>query len=185
MFDIEKPTAPKTPLTERESQEIAIEFAYKKFQEKGIGNHFLDVLSILQNEFGVDDIYLLVSAILHDTLEDTDTTYEELGQTFSKPVADLVQEVSHPKNYNKAQKVEYYESLKHISPKAKILKLADFTSNLRAIIKVRKSEPEKPYHDQYIILIRSFLESCPESNAKKTVHELTQELQKYVTENYK
>ncbi len=165
-------------------EKFAIEFASQKFKEEGIGNHFLDVLNILQNEFGVDDTDLLVSAVLHDTLEDTDTTYEELEQVFSKTVAELVQEVSHPKDYNKAQKTEYYENLKQISPKAKILKLADFASNLRAIIKIRKSEPEKPYHDQYITLIRSFLESCPESGAKEVVYELTKELERYVTHKF-
>ncbi len=161
--------------------EFAKKFAYEKFKQKGLNNHFMDVLTILQDEFHVDDLDLLTAAILHDTLEDTDTTYEELEKAFSKTIADLVQEVSHPKNYNEEQKVEYYEHLKHISPKAKIIKLADFASNLRNIINIRKSEPEKPYHDQYIILIRAFLESCPESEPKEVVYELTKELEKYVT----
>ncbi|MFA6301408.1 MAG: HD domain-containing protein [Candidatus Paceibacterota bacterium] len=165
--------------------EFAKKFASEKFQEKDLNNHFLDVLTILQDEFHIDDLELLVSAILHDTLEDTDTTYEELENVFSKTIADLVQEVSHPKNYNEEQKVDYYEHLKHISPKAKIIKLADFTSNLRAIIKIRKSEPEKPYHDQYLIFIRAFLESCPESEAKDVVQKLTVELETYVTEKFK
>ena len=164
--------------------DLAKEFADKKFKETGTGNHFLDVCGILKNEFHIDDPELLVVAILHDTLEDTETTYSELEKVFSKTIADLVQEVSHPKKYNEVQKVDYYEHLKHISPKAKIIKLADFTSNLRAIIKIRKSEPEKPYHDQYIILIRVFLDSCQESDAKKLVYELTRELENYVTTKF-
>src|ERR1035437_4918420 len=115
---------------------LAKKFASKKFQEKSVHNHFADVLAILQNEFHIKDLELLVSAILHDTLEDTDTTYEDLEEVFSKPIADLVQEVSHPKNYNETQKTEYYENLKNISPSAKIIKLADFTSNLRNIIEI-------------------------------------------------
>ena len=161
--------------------EFAKEFALKKFQEMGLINHFADVLAILQKEFHIKDQKLLISAILHDTLEDTNTTYEELKKVFSKPVADLVQEVSHPKNYNEAQKSKYYENLKNISPNAKIIKLADFTSNLRNIIDIRKSKPEKPYHDQYITLIRSFLESCPQSEAREVVYKLTKELEQYVT----
>jgi guanosine-3',5'-bis(diphosphate) 3'-pyrophosphohydrolase len=164
--------------------EFAKEFAIKKFKEAGRGNHWPDVLAVLQEEFNVDDPEILAAAILHDTLEDTETTYEELEQNFSKTIANLVQEVSHPKNYKGEQVLEYYRHLNHISPKAKIIKLADFTANLRGITKIRQSEPEKPYHDQYIQLIRKFLEHCPDSKEKDLVFELTNELEKYVTEKY-
>lgn len=164
---------------------FAKEFAIKKFKEAGVGNHWPDVLAVLENEFHIDDPELLIAAILHDVLEDTATTYEELAEAFSKSVADLVQEVSHPPKYNKVQQVEYYEHLNHISPKAKIIKLADFAANLRGIIKIRRSEPEKPYHDQYIVLIRRFLKSYLESKEKDLVYELTKELEAYITEKYK
>ena len=68
--------------------EKAIEFANKKFEAVKKKNHFLRVLAVLQDEFHVDDTELLTAAILHDTLEDTDTTYEELENVLSKPVAD-------------------------------------------------------------------------------------------------
>ena len=164
--------------------EFAKKFAAKKFKEAGVGNHWPDVLAVLQGEFHIDDPELLTAAILHDVLEDTATTYEELVEAFSKPIADLVQEVSHPPKYNKVQQVEYYEHLNHISSKAKIIKLADFAANLRGITDIRKSEPEKPYHDQYIVLIRRFLENCHDSKEKNLVYELTKELEKYVTEKY-
>lgn len=167
-----------------EKLESVKEFASKKFKEVGVGNHWPDVLAVLQNEFYVDDLELLTAAILHDVLEDTPTTYEELLETFSKSVADLVQEVSHPPKYNSVQQIDYYEHLNHISSKAKIIKLADFTANLRGIIKIRQSEPEKSYHDKYIVLIRRFLESCPNSNEKGLVYEPTKELEKHVTEKY-
>jgi len=160
----------------------AIEFATKKFKVVNKKNHFLRVLTVLQDEFKIEDEELLTAAILHDTLEDTDTTYEELEKTFSKNVADLVQEVSHPKDYNKSQKIEFYEKLKTISSKAKIIKLADFTDNLRNIILQRKADPMSPYHNQYILWIREFLNTCPESNDKNLVYKLTKELELYVTE---
>lgn len=165
--------------------ELAKKFMSEKSKERGLSiNHLLDVLAILQNEFHINDEELLVSAVLHDTLENTNTTYEELEKTFSKNIADLVQEISHPVNYNEKQKIEFYEHCKHISPKAKIIRLADFTSNLRYLIKIRKSKPEKPYHDQFIILIRAFLDSCPDSEAKDVVYKLTEELEVYVTEKF-
>lgn len=70
--------------------EFAKEFARKKFEAAKTGNHYMEVCQILQDEFGVDDSELLTAAILHDTLEDTNTTYGELEETFSKDVADLV-----------------------------------------------------------------------------------------------
>ncbi|HTE49049.1 MAG TPA: HD domain-containing protein [Candidatus Paceibacterota bacterium] len=160
--------------------DLAIEFATKKFQAAGQKNHFMRVLAVLRDEFQIDE-ELFVAAVLHDTLEDTDTTYEELETIFSKPVADLVAEVSHPKNYNKEQKIEFYKKLRTITPRAKILKLADFVDNLRSEIRLRKENPKSPYHNQYVLLIRELLESYPESNAKNIVLQLAKELETYVT----
>ncbi len=158
--------------------DLAIEFSTKKFN--GRKNHFPRVLAILQDEFKVEDLDTLNAAILHDTLEDTETTYQELVENFSKPIADLVEEVSHPKDYNEEQKVEYYKKLNSISMKAKMIKMADFTDHLRSFIKMRQADPESPYHNQYILLIREFLNHYPDSEEKDLVFKLTKELEKYV-----
>lgn len=163
--------------------EKAKEFATKKFEATGVKNHFLEVCDILHNEFDVKDQDILVSALLHDTLEDTNTTYEEIRDTFSKTVADYVQEVSHPKNYTEQEKLEYYERLKTISPGAKMIKLADFTSHLRRFIGAftGTSNYSKMTNNNYITWIRSFLESCQESKAKNMVFGLTNELETYIS----
>ena len=163
--------------------DLAIEFTNKKFTEAGKKqNHFPRVLAILQDEFHIKDLDTLTSAVLHDTLEDTDTTYEELLKTFSKNVADLVREVSHPKNYNEEQKKEYYKKLNTISPKAKMIKMADFADHLRNFIKMRKADPTSSYHNQYILFIREFLNNYPDSEEKNILYKLTEELDIYVTE---
>jgi (p)ppGpp synthase/HD superfamily hydrolase len=161
------------------------EFALKKFEGVGLKNHFPEVLKILQDEFKVTDPELLSATILHDTLEDTDTTYDELAQTFSKDVADLVEEVSHPKNYNHEQRLQFYEKLKSISPRAKMIKLADFTSHLRSFIKIYKAgkqnlHPKFVNNDKYIAQIRDFLNTCPKSGATELVYGLTNELETYL-----
>jgi ADP-ribose pyrophosphatase YjhB (NUDIX family) len=167
--------------------ELAKEFATKKFQKAGIENHFLEVYQILKERFNVEDEEVLIAGLLHDTLEDTETTCEEISKAFSKRVADLVQEVSHPKNYNAQQKIEYYEKIKHISWSGKMIKLADFTSHLLKFIGTFKGENNltKFTHNEYCIFIRSFLDSCEDSPAKKYVAKLNDELDTLIKNNPK
>ena len=118
-------------------------------------------------------------------LEDTNTTYEEIMKTFSKEVADLVEEVSHPKNYTKEQKIEYYEKIKHISSGAKLIKMADFTSHLKKFIKIYERNeqhlhPKFVNNDKYIISIREFLDTCEDSDGKRFLYELTDKLEKMI-----
>jgi guanosine-3',5'-bis(diphosphate) 3'-pyrophosphohydrolase len=159
--------------------ELAKEFATKKFEEVGTGNHFLEVYDILHNEFEITEKNVLVAGLLHDTLEDTNTTYSEIEKTFSKEVVDLVEEVSHPKNCNMEQKKEYYEKIKHISSGAKMIKLADFKSHLIKFIGAFSGKyPDVPKMTQtlYADSILSFLEYCEDSEAKKAVFELANKL---------
>ncbi len=158
--------------------EKAKEFARRKFESAGLKNHYIEVCEILQNELGIEDKSILTASVLHDTLEDTETTYEEIEAEFSKEVADYVQEVSHPKNYTKEQKEEYYESLKNVSGGAKLIKLADFTSHLRRFIGAFKGTSDYPKmtHNEYVLKIKTFLESCEESKAKSLVSGLVDEL---------
>ena len=162
--------------------ELAKKFASEKFAEAGLKNHFLEVFHILQDELGVDDQDILTAGLLHDTLEDTSATYEEIETTFSKKIADLVQEVSHPKNYTEEQREEYYEKIKTISPGAKLIKMADFTSHLRNFIKIYEKREQHLYpkfvnNDKYIDQIREFLNSCEDSSGKDMIFELTDRLE--------
>lgn len=168
---------------ENDLLESAKDFATKKFEEAGSKNHFLEVFDILHDEFQISTPNTLIAGILHDTLEDTDTTPEEIEKKFSKEVADLVKEVSHPKNYNEEQKKEYYEKIKHISPEAKLIKLADFTSHLRKFIGAftGTSDYPKSTTNGYVIKIQTFLESCSESKAKDLVFSLSKELDSYIS----
>lgn len=95
-------------------------------------NHPVGVAHILWTEGGVHDIEVLQAAILHDTVEDTDTTHEELVKEFGQKVADIVKDVtddkSMPKDKRKRHQVEH---AKDISQEAKVVKLADKLYNLR------------------------------------------------------
>ena len=162
--------------------ELAKEFAERKFKEAGTGNHFLEVCHILEEDFGVSDSDILIAGLLHDTLEDTNTTYKEIESIFGKNVADMVEEVSHPKNYNAEQKIEYYEKIKHISWGGKMIKLADFKSHLVQFIGAFTGENnlKKFTYNEYCLFIRSFLESCDDSPAKEEITELNDRLESYI-----
>ncbi|KAM9366623.1 guanosine-3',5'-bis(diphosphate) 3'-pyrophosphohydrolase MESH1 isoform 1-T1 [Symphorus nematophorus] len=95
-------------------------------------NHPIGVARILSHEGGVTDIEVLQAALLHDTVEDTDTSPAELEAKFGTIVARIVQEVtddkSLPKQERKRQQVEHAP---HCSRQAKLVKLADKLYNLR------------------------------------------------------
>ncbi|XP_061102107.1 guanosine-3',5'-bis(diphosphate) 3'-pyrophosphohydrolase MESH1 [Conger conger] len=95
-------------------------------------NHPIGVARILSHEAGIADIEVLQAALLHDTVEDTDTSIIELEAVFGQTVARIVQEVTDdktlPKQERKRQQVEHAP---HCSQQAKLVKLADKLYNLR------------------------------------------------------
>ncbi|KAJ3087374.1 Guanosine-3',5'-bis(diphosphate) 3'-pyrophosphohydrolase MESH1 [Quaeritorhiza haematococci] len=67
-------------------------------------NHPIDVAHILQFEGHVNDIEVLQAAVLHDTVEDTDTTFEELEVTFGPRVRKIVQQCTDDKSLAKEER---------------------------------------------------------------------------------
>ena len=97
-------------------------------------NHPIALANLLLNEAGVEDQRILIAAVLHDTIEDTDTTEQELVRHFGKDVADIVLEVTDDKALPKAERKRLQiEHAAHISRRAKLVKLADKICNLRDI----------------------------------------------------
>lgn len=97
-------------------------------------NHPLRVAQIL-TESEIDDTDVLAAALLHDTIEDTKTTYEELVERFGPAVASLVAEVTDDKSLEKRERKDLQvQSAPHKSDGAKLIKLADKASNLEDLI---------------------------------------------------
>lgn len=95
-------------------------------------NHPLAVATCLANEVGVTDPELLAAALLHDTVEDTDTSLDELTACFGPTVSALVAEVTDDKSLPKARRKELQiEHAPHKSVQAKQLKIADKICNIR------------------------------------------------------
>ena len=67
-------------------------------------NHPIALANVLTNEAGIDDEAVLIGAILHDTVEDTETTEQELVEAFGRAIADIVLEVTDDKNLPSADR---------------------------------------------------------------------------------
>jgi guanosine-3',5'-bis(diphosphate) 3'-pyrophosphohydrolase len=95
-------------------------------------NHPLTVTGILAQEGGVDDEIVLMAALLHDTLEDTATTVEELEAAFGAEVTTVVLEVTDDKSLPAPERKRLQiEHAAGASARAKLVKLADKIANLR------------------------------------------------------
>lgn len=97
-------------------------------------NHPIDLANVLLHEGGVRDTTVLIAAILHDTLEDTETTPEELGALFGGEIRDIVREVTDNKTLKRRKRKELQiKHAPHLSRKARLVKLADKICNLRDV----------------------------------------------------
>ncbi len=98
-------------------------------------NHPLALASTLLEEGMVEDAIVLAAALLHDTIEDTETDYDELRGRFGDEVAEIVAEVTDTKWLKKTSRKRLQISkAARASSGAKLVKLADKISNLRDII---------------------------------------------------
>jgi len=98
-------------------------------------NHPLDLAHVLWFEGGVTDPVTLAAALLHDTLEDTQTTLQELQGEFGERVAAIVMEVTDEPTINwRARKKLQVSRARLASQEAKQVKLADKICNLRSMV---------------------------------------------------
>lgn len=121
----------------------AVEFAackHKDQRRKDAGaspyiNHPIALACVLREEGNVADPNVIAAALLHDTIEDTDTTYDELRGQFGDEIADVVIEVSDTKWVSKMvrKRLQISKAAK-ATESAKLVKLADKICNLRDII---------------------------------------------------
>jgi len=97
-------------------------------------NHPIALAHVLSSEAGISNAKVLAAAILHDTIEDTETTYEELRERFGRTIAGVVREVSDDKTLSRADRKRLQiEHAEHLSRRARLVKLADKISNVRDI----------------------------------------------------
>src|SRR5258708_7405506 len=95
-------------------------------------NHPIEVTQLLWEVGGVRETDVLIAALLHDTIEDTQTRPEEIREQFGEEVLSLVLELTDDKNLPKAErKRQQVQNAAHKSMGAKLIKLADKSCNVR------------------------------------------------------
>ena len=106
----------------------------KDIEESPYINHPIALANILAQRWVIDE-NVLCAAILHDTLEDTETTADELREHFGEKITSIVLEVTDDKNLEKSvRKQKQVEHAASISHEAKLVKLSDKIANITDII---------------------------------------------------
>ena len=151
----------------------AAEFAARRHNgmaRKGRGNepyinHLAEVANLLARVTDGIDPELVAAGWLHDTIEDTETTREELAEKFSPRVASLVVEVTDDMTLPKPERRQrQITDAPHKSPDAKLIKIADKVSNIRARILSDPSEAERADLIDYTAWAEKVVAGCRGGN---------------------
>jgi guanosine-3',5'-bis(diphosphate) 3'-pyrophosphohydrolase len=153
-------------------------------------NHPIHVAQILM-EAGVTDVNIIIAAILHDTIEDTETTGEEIERLFGSEVRSYVEEVTDDKSLSTVErkKTQISHSLDdYLSFGAKLIKLADKYSNLSTIVEnpPEKWSPEivRGYIDWSFEIIWNFMHGIDNSHFEFLFNELSAKIKQNNLKKY-
>ncbi|MBS0605195.1 MAG: bifunctional (p)ppGpp synthetase/guanosine-3',5'-bis(diphosphate) 3'-pyrophosphohydrolase [Verrucomicrobia bacterium] len=164
-------------MTAHEVQEICagVEFAAEKHRLQTRKNpektpyisHPIGVANNLMEIGEVRDSAVILGALLHDTVEDTQTTFEEIENKFGKQVANLVREVTDDKSLAKeARKRLQVINASHKSKGAAQIKLADKLYNLNDLLRAPPADWTQTRIDRYYEWAQSVVDRLPKANDK-------------------
>jgi len=130
-------------------------------------NHPIQVAETLWSVGNVRDVNLLMAAVLHDTIEDTDTTIDEIKSLFGEDVLSLVLEVTDDKGLPKqTRKQLQVEHAPHKSPRAKMLKLSDKINNVHDIVGSPPSDWTMERKQEYLLWTEKVVAGLRGANPK-------------------
>ena len=129
--------------------------------------HPIAVRHILSEVGGVEDAEVLAAALLHDTLEDTPTTREELIENFGQRVCSLVEEVSDDKSLPKQTRKDLQiQHAPQLSEGAVLIKLGDKISNVTDITNTPPTDWDSNRRLEYFDWAEKVIGNCPSVNKK-------------------
>ena len=129
-------------------------------------DHLKSVARVIAEVGGIEDPQIIAAAWLHDTLEDTETTPEELEATFGKRVCRLVEAVSDDKTLPKTERKQ--QQVKHapkLSPDAVLIKLGDKISNIIDVTHTPPAHWTLERRKWYLDWAEEVINKCPKVNA--------------------
>jgi hypothetical protein len=162
-------------MTEAEVQQICkgIEFSAEKHRlqtrkdaaKTPYISHPLAVSTKLMGVGQVRDAQVIIGALLHDTVEDTQTTFEEIEGKFGQQVAALVREVTDDKTLSKEERKRFQViNASHKSSGAAQIKLADKLSNLSDLLQSPPQDWTQARIDQYYQWAQSVVDRLPKAS---------------------
>ena len=129
-------------------------------------NHLTEVAELVATATNGDDIDVVIAAVLHDAVEDTNATLDELEKSFGSRISSLVAEVTDDKSLPKAtRKLLQIEHAAQASLGAKIIKLADKTANLRTLAASPPSDWSLARRNEYVTWAQQVADRCRGTNA--------------------
>jgi len=153
----------------------AVEFAAQKhrMQRRKDGdaspyiNHPIALMHVLCIDGGITEPVILAAAALHDTIEDTETTEQELRRMFGDEIASLVLEMTDDKSLPKAaRKRLQIEHAQHMSREATLVKLADKICNLRDVAANPPAEWSVERRIEYFEWAKAVVDGLPQVSAE-------------------
>lgn len=129
-------------------------------------NHPIAVAELLARVGGVHDPEVLAAALLHDTVEDTDATFDEIERAFGVEVRRLVAEVTDDKTLSKeVRKQLQIEHAAHASVGAKLIKLGDKICNVIDVLDNPPSGWARQRRAEYLEWAGKVVDQCRGTNA--------------------
>lgn len=128
-------------------------------------NHPISVAMIISEIGEIDDPEVLAAAILHDTIEDTETSLDDLEDKFGEQVRTFVEEVTDDKTLPKVvRKQRQIDHAKELSEGAALIKLGDKISNVMDITKTPPIEWDAKRCLKYFDWAEAVINNCPKVN---------------------
>jgi len=138
----------------------------KRRRDEPYINHLAEVANLLSAATAGADAELIAAGWLHDTIEDTETTHEELAQRFGLRVADLVAEVTDDMSLSKRERRQRQISdAPGTSDGAKLVKIADKISNIRARTFPQATPEQHEELADYLAFAEQVVAGCRGGNA--------------------
>ena len=172
----------KSDLIKR-AQKFAKDAHKHQTRDDGKTPYWKHLKKVVQNlgKLGITDESIICAGWLHDTIEDTDTDYDNVYELFGKKTADIVATVTKDtRMIKKAREIAYCNQLKRGTWQAQVVKLGDILANLEDLENSKKSFSEEEKQSTNKLKYFSAIKTGLTKN-KKNIPELNSEISR-VTE---